>query len=338
MMPRNFACRDGACVFALDFLLEVVEKAMRGSGPEAGTGGKARATGEVTVEPRRRRRTAALAAPPGAAAALRPLLPALALALALAGAGAAAAGGTGGEGKGFRDAFDRFDRTRWYVSDGWRNGAWQDCDWSARAVGLSGGMLRLSYLPGAEGAGDGGTGGDGAGARCGEVQSRAAYGYGTYEARLRAVPVPGRVAAFFTYTGPVRGDPHDEIDIELPGAGGAVATLTAWRDGERRATAEVPAPPAAGGFLDVAFVWAPGRLTWFVDGAPVFRATGAAVPVTPQKIMFSHWGSDAMADWLGRPAAGGGPSVLEVDFVAFTPLGAPCQWPGSVACTAAATP
>ncbi|MCX7888416.1 MAG: family 16 glycosylhydrolase [Rhodobacteraceae bacterium] len=248
---------------------------------------------------------------------------AVALACAGAGAGPALPAGAAVAEAGFIDGFERFDPLRWYVSDGWRNGSWQDCDWSARSVALKEGALRLSYLPA----------GGGHGARCGEVQTRARYLYGTFEARLRWDAAPGRVAAFFTYAGPSMGARHEEIDVELPGAGQPVASLTVWRDGARATTADIDLDAAAAdGFVDVGFVWAPGRLTWYLAGRPVLSAPAEAVPTTPQKIMLSHWGSASMADWLGRGDPGRGATALAVDFVSYTPPGAPCLWQGSVAC------
>src|SRR3546814_9681975 len=52
----------------------------------------------------------------------------------------------------------------------------------------------------------------------GEYQSRRFFGYGRFEARLKAIAAPGIVTGFFTYTGPsFDGDPHDEIDFEFLG-------------------------------------------------------------------------------------------------------------------------
>ena len=48
---------------------------------------------------------------------------------------------------GFFDDFDTLDTKRWYVSDGWNNGAHQNCDWSADQVSASGGMLHVGFAP-----------------------------------------------------------------------------------------------------------------------------------------------------------------------------------------------
>ena len=34
----------------------------------------------------------------------------------------------------FEDFTNGLDKDRWYVSDGWTNGDWQDCHWSGGAV------------------------------------------------------------------------------------------------------------------------------------------------------------------------------------------------------------
>ena len=39
------------------------------------------------------------------------------------------------------------DKDRWYVSDGWTNGDWQDCHWSGRAVQVRDGKLTLFHIP-----------------------------------------------------------------------------------------------------------------------------------------------------------------------------------------------
>ena len=39
------------------------------------------------------------------------------------------------------------DKDRWYVSDGWTNGDWQDCHWSGGAVQVRDGKLTLFHIP-----------------------------------------------------------------------------------------------------------------------------------------------------------------------------------------------
>ncbi|RUX44738.1 1,3-beta-glucanase, partial [Mesorhizobium sp. M7A.F.Ca.CA.002.09.1.1] len=52
-----------------------------------------------------------------------------------------------------------------------------------------------------------------------------------------------------------------------------------------------------------------------------------------QKIFFSFWGSDTMKGWMGAFADPGRKLSLQVERVAFTALGEPCQFPESLACS-----
>ena len=47
--------------------------------------------------------------------------------------------------KGFFDDFSTLDRARWYISDGWSNGAWQNCGWSAKEITVANGVLNIGF-------------------------------------------------------------------------------------------------------------------------------------------------------------------------------------------------
>ena len=112
-----------------------------------------------------------------------------------------AAGGTS-----FFDSFDSLASSRWYVSDGWTNGAHQNCAWSKKEISASGGYLHVGFSkePGA----------DNRAYICGEVQTRTEFSYGTYEARYKTPAGSGLNAAFFTYIAPPKAAVHDEVDFE----------------------------------------------------------------------------------------------------------------------------
>lgn len=222
----------------------------------------------------------------------------------------------------FRDDFDTFDRGRWMVSDGWTNGPWMNCDWSRDAVRVADGHLRLHARRTAPGI------------ICGEVQSRAEHGYGTYEVRLRSGRGSGLNAAFFTYVGPVHGRDHHEIDIEILTRDTGAVTFNTYVAGAAQSGGRAPlAPPSDAGFRTYAFDWRPDGIAWFVDGALVHRTgAGSPVPEPPQRIYASLWSSDSFPDWMGPFDETALPAVLEIDWIAFTPLGAPCQFPASLRC------
>src|SRR5690606_8582295 len=109
----------------------------------------------------------------------------------------------------FVDRLHTHDKTLWRKSDGWANG-WEKIDtgWVARHIAIAGGRMAITIND------------DGASGRrfaSGEYQSRRFFGYGRFEARLKAITAPGFVTGFFTYTGPTFDAPHDEIDFEFLG-------------------------------------------------------------------------------------------------------------------------
>lgn len=240
-----------------------------------------------------------------------------ALTLALAGPAVA-------EPSAFRDDFTRLDQTRWYVSDGWTNGDWQACTWSSRMVTFEDDALRLSVAP---------TQGGASTYLCAEVQTREAYLYGTFEARIRTDSASGANAALFTYIGPAQGATHDEIDVEILTRETGEVQFNTYRDGEPAQGATVPLDMASDeAFQTYSFIWEPERIRWFVDGRLVHEATGPDLPINPQRIFLSHWISGTLVDWMGPFSDPGRPLGMWIDWVAYTPPGGDCQFEGSVLC------
>ncbi|MFC6489121.1 glycoside hydrolase family 16 protein [Nitratireductor sp. GCM10026969] len=226
----------------------------------------------------------------------------------------------------FVEEFDRLDGARWYVSDGWANGAHQNCTWSKDQVAVSDGVLSLGFTERETG--------DRAYA-CGEIQTNKRLGYGTYEARIRAVAGSGMNTGFFTYIGPAHGQPWDEIDFEFLGKDPSQVQLNQYVSGKGGNEKLVPVPGGADqAFNDHAFVWEEGRIRWFVNGELVHEVNDPAlVPTHASKIYLSLWASDNMESWLGTFAPPEGTLSAEVDRVAFTALGDDCQFPESIVCT-----
>ena len=84
-----------------------------------------------------------------------------------------AAGAHAGDQNGFFDDFSKIDPARWYISDGWSNGAWQNCGWSKQEITTVNGVLNVGFSHNPEAKRD---------YRCGEIQTKTALSYGTYEA------------------------------------------------------------------------------------------------------------------------------------------------------------
>ncbi len=224
-----------------------------------------------------------------------------------------ATGVASAQGTTFFDGFDTLDPDRWFVSDGWRNGDHQNCEWSGDAVAMKPGQVTLAFRP---------TGDAAQPYICGEIQTNAAFGYGTFEARFRTDKASGINAAFFTYIGPVHDKPHDEIDFEVLTRDTSAVSLNTYVDGKPRhgMTAALPTPSDTD-FHTYSFIWEPARLRWFIDGVLVHEATGDDLPRNPQKIYFSHWGTETLSDWMGPFSDPGRALQMEVDWVAYTAPG-----------------
>jgi endo-1,3-1,4-beta-glycanase ExoK len=250
-------------------------------------------------------------------------LSATALLAALAAAGPLAAQ-EGATGTSFVEEFDTLDKKVWYVSDGWNNGAHQNCTWSKDQVAVTGGKLELSFDAKKLGERD---------YACGEVQTKKRFGYGTYEVRMKAATGTGLNSAFFSYIGPADKKAHDEIDFEVLGKNTSRVQLNQYVAGKGGNEKLVDvAGGADADFNDYAFVWQKERLRYYVNGALVHEVTDPkALPDNAQKIFLSLWGTDTLSGWMGKFAFAG-PTKLEVERLAFTAEGDACQFSDSVAC------
>ena len=230
------------------------------------------------------------------------------------------------QGSSFVDEFSSLNRARWYVSDGWSNGDWQNCQWSKNAVETKDGKLIIKFSP---------TPAESRLFTCGEVQSKQVFGYGTYEARLKTPVGSGLNAAFFTYIGPTQNKPHDEIDFEILTKDTTAVSLNTYVSGKPHNGSRVALPePADSTYLDYAFVWSAEKIEWYLNGVKIHEtAADTPRPVTDQKIFASFWGSDTFTEWMGPFTAPDHDLEMSIDWIAFTAEGDVCQFPTSVHCT-----
>jgi len=230
----------------------------------------------------------------------------------------------------FHDDFDTLDTKRWYVSDGWSNGAHQNCTWSTSQVESVDGLLNVGFAPVPKGDRI---------YSCGELQTKQAYGYGTYEARLKTPAGSGLNAAFFTYIGPQQKKPHDEIDFEILLKDTSIVETTTFvngksGDGKVGSGKKTTLPHASDSdFIDYAMTWEPGEIRFYLDGQLVRTMSDPmTIPTNPQRVFFSLWGTDTLIDWMGKMEVPSGPIAMQVDWVAFTAQGETCAFPESILC------
>ncbi|MCJ2056402.1 family 16 glycosylhydrolase [Methylobacterium sp. J-048] len=232
----------------------------------------------------------------------------------------------------FVETFTSLGDRRWYVSDGWVNGDHQRCTWSRQRVQIptTGGLtLTLSDSPYKDRA-----------FSCAEIQTNERYGYGTYEVRMRAGAASGLVSAFFTFNGPENGDrrTNDEIDFEFLGKDTKGVQLNYFTGGTgQHETIENLGFDASTTMADYALEWLPDRIRWSVNGRLLREVRGLPdkpIPSHPGKIMLTIWmgqGEDFVS-WLGPASYPGRPITATFERVAFTKLGDPCGFTGSMVC------
>lgn len=157
-----------------------------------------------------------------------------------------------------------------------------------------------------------------------EMSTGTTYSYGRYEVIMRPARGEGIVSAFFTYTGPWFGDPHDEIDIEFLGKDTTRIFLNYFRNGRRgsHATIELPFDAADADRL-YAFEWTPEGITWFIEGVPVYASPAGEtrLPAAPGRIYMNVWpGAPSIHGWTGQPRLAR-PAGAHFSCVSFVPMG-----------------
>jgi endo-1,3-1,4-beta-glycanase ExoK len=234
-------------------------------------------------------------------------------------------------GHSFIDYFSGLNRGRWLISDGWSNGPQMGCTWSSANVrrARSGALLVLNNRRGR-----------GKPFSCAELQTNELYGFGTFEIRLRSAAGSGLVTSFFTWSKAPNSETHEQISFDFVGKERGTVLLTHASAGhpnqERRVELGFDPSTVAATY---AFQRTPETLRWFVDGRLVHEVKqdpNTPLPMGPAKIYLSirNGSGDNAKAWLGDFEYVNKPFVTAVEYVAFTQLGAPCQFSSSVLCGA----
>lgn len=193
-----------------------------------------------------------------------------------------------------------------FASDGWSNGNEFGCAWEGSQAVISDGSLKLTLDRDPSGR-----------YISGEYRTRFFFGYGLYEVSMKPIQNDGLVSSFFTYTGPhENGNPWDEIDIEFLGKDTTKIQFNYFTNGVGEHVYLYDLGfDAAEDFHTYGFKWEPGKITWYVDGKAVYRAT-KDIPVTPGRIMMNVWNGVNVDGWL-NPYDGTVPLTAEYQWVKF---------------------
>ena len=160
----------------------------------------------------------------------------------------------------------------------------------------------------------------------GELQSKNALGFGTYEWVMRAAStsstpkgsgytVSGQISSGFIFVN----NSQTEIDSpEIEGQNPGTLWWTTWTSVNRKQSTSSQAPFAPeNGFHSYKCVWTKTSIKFYVDGVLVSTHTGV-VPQTPAYAMINHWGTNSTG-WGGLAT----PNITRYMFVrsfSFVPL------------------
>lgn len=207
----------------------------------------------------------------------------------------------------FSDRFDtgQLDLSKWVVSNWGAPGSIAGVNqgsFTPANVDLSQGMLCLKLEQEQGGKGVISTGA--------ELQSKQAFGFGTYEWVMRtsstsATPygegsaVSGQISSGFTFIDAST----TEIDFEIEGQNPDTVWMTNWLGTalKQYSDTSLQAPPA-GSFHRYKLVWSPSEIDYFVDGVLVSTHT-ENIPQVPAYVMINHWGTNSTG-WGGLATVG----------------------------------
>lgn len=201
---------------------------------------------------------------------------------------------------------NEFDSINWEKAD-WANGGQFNCGWKPAHVTFDGGIMTLT-LNNEKSYGKPYT--------SGEFRSKKTYGYGTFEAKMKAAKGDGIVSSFFTYTNNPR---WDEIDFEILGKDTKKVQVNYFVDGKGDHEKLIDLGfDAAEDFHIYKFVWTKGKIEWYVDGKKIHTATGSNLPIYPQQIMVNLWPGIGVDSWL-KPFNYKDELKAQYDYIKYTP-------------------
>lgn len=198
-------------------------------------------------------------------------------------------------------------------SDGWTNGSMFNVTWRKENITFNDQKMQLTIAKDPEPK-------DNIPYSGSEYRSKDHYGYGRYEASIKAIKNDGVITSLFTYTGPSENAPWDEIDVEILGKDTTKVQFNYFTDGkgEHEYVYDLGFD-ASEGFHDYAFEWYEDRIVWYVDGQTAYTAD-KDIPVTPGKIMVNTWCAKGVDGWTKKFDDSDLPLTAEYGYISYTPF------------------
>lgn len=233
-----------------------------------------------------------------------------------------------------------------FESDGWSNGDVFNVVWKKHNVHYENGIMRLgiteekatAWIDDAEVEYD---------YTAGEARTQNYYHYGDYEVSMKPSANPGTASTFFVCTGPYDlkdGVPnaHDEIDIEFLGNDTTHVQFNFFVNGVGGNEYMYDLGfDASEEFHTYGFRWEENAITWFVDGAPVYKVTTDTsvkaggnlkvvekLPSTAGRILTNYWcGNERAWGWMGTYVGDSKDQGTEYQWIKTSAEGAPLNPP-----------
>ena len=233
-----------------------------------------------------------------------------------------------------------------FESDGWSNGDVFNVVWKKHNVHYENGIMRLgiteekatAWIDDAEVEYD---------YTAGEARTQNYYHYGDYEVSMKPSANPGTASTFFVCTGPYDlkdGVPnaHDEIDIEFLGNDTTHVQFNFFVNGVGGNEYMYDLGfDASEEFHTYGFRWKENAITWFVDGAPVYKVTTDTsvkaggnlkvvekLPSTAGRILTNYWcGNERAWGWMGTYVGDSKDQGTEYQWIKTSAEGAPLNPP-----------
>ncbi len=205
--------------------------------------------------------------------------------------------------------------SRWYVSNHNTNRGQWESDWRNKNVVALPNGLNLRMTAKSPSAGEWPW-------AAGEIQYRQRLGFGEYQMIVRAAEGSGLHSGFFTYTGPYYNTEHNEIDVSFVGKSPYEVQLNAFAGDLEAGVMKYPLDfDTTKNFALYSFIWAPDRITWYVNGEFAHEITDEnfAIPQTPS-ILFANVYQARNKNWVGEPEFQDG-ATASYRCMSYRPLG-----------------